>query len=69
MPINISQESYEKVKRAPSPVLIPKKAKKMKTEIKSEDIEEQDENAPQSYTHRILFSRVQDMDELKKIVR
>ncbi|KAF5294347.1 hypothetical protein FQR65_LT10800 [Abscondita terminalis] len=63
MPINISQESYERVKRSPSPVAIPKKIKK----IKVEEVDAQpDERSP---THRILFSLVSDVDELKNIVR
>lgn len=32
MPINISQESYERVKRSPSPVVMPPKAKKPRTD-------------------------------------
>lgn len=67
MPINISQESYERVKRSASPVLLPKKVKKMKTE------ETTDENDNETFVptvpHKILFSMCPDVDDLKKIVR
>lgn len=66
MPINISQESYERVKRSSSPVSMPKKTKKLKTE-------NIDENENETYVptthHKILFSMCGDVEELKKIVK
>ncbi|KAK4878474.1 hypothetical protein RN001_010980 [Aquatica leii] len=65
MPINISQESYERVKRSPSPVSIPKKIKK----IKVEEVEVPTDEIPPSVSHRILFSLFTDIAELKNIVK
>lgn len=65
MPINISQESYERVKRSASPVLGPKKPKKLKVKEENEFIDDQN----QSMTHRILFSLFTDVNDLKSIVR
>lgn len=72
MPINISQESYERVKRASSPVLPAKKPKKIKTEHNLEKPMEtdQDENTPPPLTtHRILFSKCNNTEELENIVK
>lgn len=66
MPINISQESYERVKRSSSPVLMPKKPKKLKTEIMDEN---ENENYIPSTHHKIMFSMCSDVEELKKIVK
>lgn len=68
MPINISQESYERVKRSASPVLLPKKTKKLKTEQTDENDNVNDVDDPNS-THRILFSMCVDLQNLQKIVR
>ena len=68
MPINISQESYEKVKRSASPVIMPQKPKRIKTENTVDENENIEDNV-QSSTHRILFSMCVEIDELKKIVR
>lgn len=67
-PINISQESYERVKRSASPVVLPKKPKKLKTEPTDENDNinhEQMSNA----THKILFSMCSDRKELQDITR
>lgn len=69
MPINISQESYEKVKRSSSPVVIPKKVKRMKTEQVDENENAEDATMQIMSRHRILFSMSNDPEELKKIVR
>lgn len=66
MPINISQESYERVKRSSSPVLMPKKTKKLKTEHIDEN--ENEVYVPSTH-HRILFSMCFDGEEMKKIVK
>lgn len=67
MPINISQESYERVKRSSSPVTMVKKSKKMKTECFDEN--ENDDTDVPSTRHKILFSMFAKVDELKKIVK
>lgn len=70
MPINISQESYERVKRSASPTLLPKKTKKMKIENNTDESEENDiHNTLVTSPHRILFSNCSDVESLKKIVR
>ncbi|KRT80816.1 hypothetical protein AMK59_5213, partial [Oryctes borbonicus] len=74
MPINISQESYEKVKRSASPVVSPlnSKLKKIKTEqipVTDENDNEEDPILQSTATHRVLFSMCSDVDELKKLVR
>lgn len=74
MPINISQESYEKVKRSASPVVLPpnSKAKKIKTELVSmmdENDNDEDMVLRATATYRILFSMCPEVEELKKIVR
>lgn len=69
MPINISQESYEKVKRSPSPVVIPKKVKKMKLEQPDENENVEDVSLQPTNGYRILFSMCNDVEDLKKIVR
>lgn len=69
MPINISQESYERVKRSPSPVLIPKVTKKMKTENTTDENDNDTQMVP-TMPHRILFSMCDaNLNELKKIVK
>ncbi|CAH1132708.1 unnamed protein product [Ceutorhynchus assimilis] len=67
-PINISQESYERVKRSASPVSLPK-AKKMKTEHTDENENITDEVFDSNY--KILFSQYEPdrVKELGKIVR
>lgn len=67
MPINISQESYERVKRSSSPVLIPKKPKKIKTENVTDE-NDNETHGPTTH-HKILFSKCADVEELKKIVK
>lgn len=69
MPINISQESYERVKRSASPVLLPKKAKKLKTEHTNDENENPSDQTLASLTHRIVFSMFTDTEELKKMVK
>lgn len=71
MPINISQESYERVKRSASPVLPPKKLKKPKIEVQEEvdaKMETEEPSFPHSATHRILFSMFAETEELENIV-
>ncbi|EFA05726.1 PAX-interacting protein 1 [Tribolium castaneum] len=68
MPINISQESYERVKRSSSPVLMPKKAKKMKTEQTDEN-DNVDEGVEVNANYRILFSMSSETATLQKIVK
>lgn len=67
-PINISQESYERVKRSASPVVIPKKSKKPKTEITDENDNISEEQPPNA-TYKILFSMIADTKEMQKIVK
>lgn len=67
-PINISQESYERVKRSASPVVLPKKTKKQKTEATDENDNISDDHVTNS-THRILFSMFSDTKSLQKMVR
>lgn len=70
MPINISQESYERVKRSASPVLLPKKPKKFKTEhIDENDNVNHEEGVETNSNYRILFSMCQDLTNLQKIVK
>lgn len=72
MPINISQESYERVKRSASPVLTPKKVKKIKTEEKpnaDEEMQTDEPPTPHSATHRILFSMFAETGDLSGIVK
>lgn len=66
MPINISQDSYERAKRSSSPVSMPKKNKKLKTDNTDEN---DNETYVPSTNHRILFSMCADVEELKKIVK
>ncbi|KAJ8910501.1 hypothetical protein NQ315_012348 [Exocentrus adspersus] len=67
-PINISQESYERVKRSASPVVLPKKTKKQKTEPTDENDNISDDHVTNS-THRILFSMFPNTKPLQKMVR
>lgn len=69
MPINISQESYERVKRSPSPVVLPQKAKKPRLDTPPVS-ENEISSKEMSHTHRILFSLYSDKDRksLEKIV-
>ena len=69
MPINISQESYERVKRSASPVLMPKKAKKMKTEHTDENDNVNDEGVDVNSNYRVLFSMSSEATTLQKIVK
>lgn len=67
-PINISQESYERVKRSASPVSLPK-AKRLKTEHTDEN-----ENITEEVIHsnyRVLFSQfeLEEQKRLEKMVR
>ncbi|KAL3271355.1 hypothetical protein HHI36_021839 [Cryptolaemus montrouzieri] len=68
MPINISQETYERVKRSASPApSLPKKAKQPKTERMDED--NSDDNVPVNHQYNILFSNVPNSSaELSEIV-
>lgn len=66
MPINISQDSYERVKRSASPILLPKKAKKPKLEQTDEN---DNINEEMTSTHRILVSMFPNMDQMKKMVK
>ncbi|XP_025831025.1 PAX-interacting protein 1-like isoform X3 [Agrilus planipennis] len=68
MPINISQESYERVKRCVSPVAMPKKTKKIKTETSNDENENPESFGNPNATHKILFSGCQNSDELRKVV-
>ncbi|CAG9814579.1 unnamed protein product [Phaedon cochleariae] len=66
-PINISQESYERVKRCASPVVIPKKPKKQKMETDENDNISDEQVTNPSY--RIMFSMYSDTKDLQGIVR
>lgn len=68
MPINISQESYERVKRSPPPVLMPKAVKKMKVENNTDENDNDTQMVP-VMPHKVLFSMCGNVDELKKIVK
>lgn len=72
MPINISQESYERVKRSPPTALAtskPKKPKLEEAEVKTEEPMETDQ-VPYNSTHRIMFSLIpaKERKELEGIV-
>lgn len=67
-PINISQESYERVKRSASPVVIQKKTKKPKIETTDENDNISDDQ-PSNATHKILFSMIPNIKEMQKIVK
>nr|CAH7749107.1 unnamed protein product [Callosobruchus chinensis] len=65
-PINISQESYERVKRSASPVMLPKKYKKPKTETDENGNISQEQVS--NSTHKILFSMFPRDNELTKMI-
>jgi hypothetical protein len=69
MPINISQDSYERVKRSASPVLLPKKAKKVKTENTDENDNVNDECVDANSNYRILFSMSSEVELLQKYAK
>ncbi|CAH1111777.1 unnamed protein product [Psylliodes chrysocephalus] len=67
-PINISQESYERVKRSASPTISPKKPKKLKVEPTDENDNISDQPML-DYSYRILFSFIVDVKEMKQKVK
>lgn len=81
MPINISQESYERVTRSASPVLMPK-TKKLKVEDKPKDEEKMEvdevkdekpdiksETVTTNGQYKILFSMANETANLEKMVK
>jgi PAX-interacting protein 1 len=69
MPINISQDSYERVKRSASPVLLPKNAKKVTTENKDENDNVNVVCVDANSNYRILFSMSSEVELLQKYAK
>lgn len=69
MPINISQESYERVKRSASPSLLPVKTKKQKTNETDENDNINTDQEMADVNYRILFSMCSNVKELKNMVK
>ncbi|XP_072382346.1 uncharacterized protein Ptip [Diabrotica undecimpunctata] len=67
-PINISQESYERVKRSASPTVTPKKPKKPKIEPTDENDNISDEIMA-NCSYKILFSLVSNLNKMKQMVK
>ncbi|XP_057658096.1 PAX-interacting protein 1-like isoform X1 [Diorhabda carinulata] len=67
-PINISQESYERVKRSASPVVTPKKPKKSKVDSTDENDNISDEMMADC-SYKILFSLVNEAVKMKQMIK